>query len=88
MRFTNIPFSAKWDNMLERMYEVDSERDSKKVINEFLKLINRPNAKWNEISEDSYMEKDGIYVDSMGSEYMYTVVYNNRLILSFQYRYN
>ena len=59
MRYRQIPFSAKWDDLLDKIYNIpyfnqrilSNDSEVMEILDEILNLINQPE-KWIELSDE------------------------------------
>ena len=80
VKFTTIPYSYDWDEILNRMEE-DEEYDTCDIENDMISLINDPSTKWVDVPDDDPMLNDGLYVMDFES-YLYTIMYKGVEVLS------
>lgn len=95
MRYRQIPFSAKWDDLLDKIYNIpyfnqrilSNDSEVMEILDEILNLINQPE-KWIELSDEEGYKSDGIYVVSRiydSDPDLYTIIYDGEIILTFDY---
>lgn len=93
MKYTMIPFSAKWDELFERLYDIpffqqliiSKDPEVMEILDEIVNLINHPKVKWIELSDEEGYTKDGIYVMSgiyESEPNLYTIIYDGQIILT------
>lgn len=95
MRYRQIPYSAKWDDLLDKIYNIPyfnqrillNDSEVMEILDEVLNLINQPE-KWIELSDEEGYNRDGIYVVSRiydSDPDLYTIIYDGEIILTFDY---
>lgn len=81
MKYTKIPYSYNWKQIISSMKD-DEDYNTMKIEQDMRSLIDNPNTVWIEIPYNSKMIADGLYViDS--ENYLYTIIYNGEVVLSF-----
>lgn len=79
MKYTKIPYSYDWDDIVTRMEE-EEDFDTCKIEQDMISLIDHPSIKWTELPDDAKLEKDGLYVYDPDN-YEYAIVYKGEVIL-------
>lgn len=81
MKYTKIPYSYNWKQIISSMND-DEDYNTMKIEQDMISLIDNPNTVWVELADNSKMIADGLYViDS--ENYLYTIIYNGEVVLSF-----
>lgn len=81
MKYTKIPYSYNWKQIISSVND-DEDYNTMKIEQDMRSLIDNPNTAWIEIPYNSKMIADGLYViDS--ENYLYTIIYNGEIVLSF-----
>lgn len=81
MKYTKIPYSYNWKQIISSMND-DEDYNTMKIEQDMRSLIDNPNTVWIEIPYNSKMIADGLYViDS--ENYLYTIIYNGEIVLTF-----
>lgn len=80
MRYTKIPYSYNWKQIISDMN--DEDYNTMKIEQDMMSIIDDPNTVWIEIPDDSKMDKGGLYVTD-SENYLYTIIYNGEVVLSF-----
>ena len=81
MKYTKIPYSYNWKQIISSVND-DEDYNTMKIDQDMRSLIDNPNTVWVELTDNSKMIADGLYViDS--ENYLYTIIYNGEIVLSF-----
>lgn len=81
MKYTKIPYSYNWKQIISSVND-DEDYNTMKIEQDMISLIDNPNTVWVEVADNSKMIADGLYViDS--ENYLYTIIYNGEVVLSF-----
>ena len=81
MKYTKIPYSYNWKQIISSMND-DEDYNTMKIDQDMRSLIDNPNTLWVELTDNSKMIADGLYViDS--ENYLYTIIYNGEIVLTF-----
>lgn len=81
MRYTKIPYSYDWKQIISQMND-DEDYNTMKIEQDMMSIIDNPNTVWIELADNSKMDKDGLYVTD-SENYLYTIIYNGEVVLSF-----
>lgn len=81
MKYTKIPYPYDWKQIISSVND-DKDCNTMKIEQDMRSLIDNPNTVWVEVGNNSKMIADGLYViDS--ENYLYTIIYNGEVVLSF-----
>ena len=81
MKYTKIPYSYNWKQIISSMND-DEDYNTMKIEQDMRSLIDNPNTVWIEIPYNSKRIADGLYVIE-SENYLFTIIYNGEVVLSF-----
>lgn len=81
MKYTKIPYSYDWKQIISSVND-DEDYNTMKIEQDMRSLIDNPNTVWVEVGDNSKMIADGLYVTD-SENYLYTIIYNGEVVLTF-----
>ena len=81
MKYTKIPYSYNWKQIISSVND-DEDYNTMKIEQDMMSIIDNTNTVWVELADNSKMIADGLYVTD-SENYLYTIIYNGEVVLSF-----